>query len=313
MLELEELGVLAARLDFNPDAAVTCSVTTRFSKCYQFEGHLPTLLNFFSLLHQQSRGSLLRGSLIVFAEDCIWSDLARCSQKAPILAFGSALNDPYSILMPDPAFIGSRGHSEDRARIEEMHKIFPWNLKQPTVFWRGTSTGSGLTGDDWKEVPRIALCLKAKEIGDNRKIDCGISKLISFSKPEHEKRIVELDILKGYVPFEEFLKYRYQVDVDGFANAWISCFSKLASHSLTLKVESTQRQWYYHRLQPWKHYIPLASDLSNLGEVLTWLPSHDAEAQQIAENAASLMSSITFESETSDLLQLLSQILARQI
>lgn len=313
MAELEELKVLAATLQFNCDASITVTVTKKFSERCNTEGHLPALLDFFGGLHRETGGKLFSGSIIVWAEDCFWENLSHFSRRVPILAFGATTSEKHCLLMPDPAFLSSKGYSKERSAIEEMNQIFPWHMKQPTIFWRGNSTGPGLTDDDWQKVPRIALCLKAKEINDTRAIDVGLSNLTPFSKPEHETRILDLDIVRGFVPFFDFLKYRYQIDVDGFANAWISCFTKLASHALTLKITSTQRQWYYDRLVPWKHFIPVAEDSTNLREILDWLRNHDAEAHTIADNAFSLTSDITFTSESKNMIQLLCAVLARQV
>lgn len=313
MAELDELKVLAAAVQFNEDASIAVTLTKKFSERYQVEGHLPVLVRFFGSLHRETGGELFRGSIIVWAEDCLWEGLPKFSQRVPVFAFGIPINDTHSFLMPDPAFISSGGYSQERATIEEMNGIFPWHMKQPTVFWRGASTGAGLGYDNWRNVARIALCLRAKAINDVRVIDVGFSNIIALGNPDHEKRILELGLLKGFVPFADFLKYRYQVDVDGFANAWISCFTKLASHAVTLKISSSLRQWYYSQLSPWQHFIPVQADASDLIEIIEWLRAHDSEAHAIAENAFVLMSGITLQSESKTMVRLLAAVLARQV
>tara|TARA_Y100000389_G_C17411550_1_gene491222 strand:+ start:6 stop:917 length:912 start_codon:yes stop_codon:yes gene_type:complete len=42
--------------------------------------------------------------------------------------------------------------------------------------------------------------------------------------------------------------------------------------------------WFYD-LEPWKHYIPLKSDLSDLSNIITWCFENEGVAQQIAKNA----------------------------
>lgn len=43
---------------------------------------------------------------------------------------------------------------------------------------------------------------------------------------------------------------------------------QLQSNAAIFKVESAYgfQQWYYERLQPWVHYVPVAADLSDLRE-----------------------------------------------
>ena len=67
-----------------------------------------------------------------------------------------------------------------------------------------------------------------------------------------------------------------------------------------IKVDSQEgyRQWYYDRIRPWEHFVPVKSDMSDLIEKIEWARSHDAEAQAIAANGRAFARSMTFESET---------------
>jgi hypothetical protein len=42
--------------------------------------------------------------------------------------------------------------------------------------------------------------------------------------------------------------------------------------------------WFYD-LVPWKHYIPVKSDLSDLFNIITWCFENESSALQIAKNA----------------------------
>ena len=44
-------------------------------------------------------------------------------------------------------------------------------------------------------------------------------------------------------------------------------------------------QFFYNELSPWKHYVPVKSDLSDLPEKILWAKTHDEEAKLIADNA----------------------------
>ncbi len=311
--DLDAWNILAIAIEFLPNANINCVLTTKLDQRYQSEGHLRSIVTYFSNLHTASGGNIFRGWIIVWAEDCIWDrGEPPSSQRAPIFAFCRDNDDLNTLLMPDPAFIGNVGYRTAREEIEEVSLHLPWERKQPTVFWRGSSSGPGLNGEDWQNVPRIHLCLKAKELNVPMRLDVALSHLIAFDNPLHKQRIVDLDILKEKIPFREFLNYRYQVDIDGFGCAWMSYFKKLASHCLTLKVESKSRQWYYDRLIPWTHYIPIKDDLSDLFEIIDWLPTHDTEAHTIAENAHLLMKNITFEAETLHVVETLLTVLAAQ-
>ena len=59
----------------------------------------------------------------------------------------------------------------------------------------------------------------------------------------------------------------------------------LAGGSLLLKMESQYREHFYRHLEPFRHYIPVRGDLSDLTERVEWARQNDAQAKTIAENA----------------------------
>ena len=51
----------------------------------------------------------------------------------------------------------------------------------------------------------------------------------------------------------------------------------MVANSLVFKQDSTYYEHFYRHLEPWKHYIPLKSDLSDVIEKLKWAKDHDSE------------------------------------
>ena len=45
---------------------------------------------------------------------------------------------------------------------------------------------------------------------------------------------------------------------------------------------SPMKDYFYDRLEPWKHFIPVKTDLSDLKDKVAWANNHPAEAQRIA-------------------------------
>ena len=45
--------------------------------------------------------------------------------------------------------------------------------------------------------------------------------------------------------------------------------------------------FFYAELQPWKHYVPVKADLSDLKARHEWAEAHQAEARAIAELSVS--------------------------
>jgi glycosyltransferase involved in cell wall biosynthesis len=52
-----------------------------------------------------------------------------------------------------------------------------------------------------------------------------------------------------------------------------------------LKTDSIWEQWYYDKLHPWVHYVPVENDFSDLDEKIKWCILHDTECQTIVKNS----------------------------
>ena len=145
----------------------------------------------------------------------------------------------------------------------------PWEVKSPIAFFRGADTGLG---------DRLRLTLFSyhhPELVD-----------ATFNRVEQPEIRAQLDSLGKEIcgaSIEHHFRYKYLFDVDGNASSYSRCRWILLSNSLLLKMESDYCQWYYKALQPFVHFVPIRSDLSDLIDTLDFLKSHDTEARQIAE------------------------------
>jgi len=78
-----------------------------------------------------------------------------------------------------------------------------------------------------------------------------------------------------------FFQYKYQVNIDGTVAAYRFPYL-LAGDSLVFKQNSKYYEYFYNEVEPWKHYVPFKSDLSDLVEKIQWAKKNDAKAQIIA-------------------------------
>lgn len=79
-----------------------------------------------------------------------------------------------------------------------------------------------------------------------------------------ERRVGKENLTSEVVPFETHLKYRYLLTADGFGSPWKRTPSILFTNSLLLKPFSEKVQWFYDKMIPNVHYIPINEDLSDL-------------------------------------------------
>ena len=52
--------------------------------------------------------------------------------------------------------------------------------------------------------------------------------------------------------------------------------------------ETPTKDWFYHLMEPWVHYIPINTDLSNLREQYDWAEANPEKVKMIAEESTKL-------------------------
>lgn len=214
------------------------------------------------------------------------------------LAFSSSRPD--TILVPDPYFYYNDNYDQYRAFVAQWAK--PWHERQNIIFWRGGSGGPRLKEPnpqdplDWECQQRLRLCAAVRKSAHAAMLDVALCHVRTIQEPYLREAIEREGFLKPEVPKDEFLKYRYQVDVDGWTNAW-SLLDKMISGAAILKVQSAFgfRQWFYDKLVAWENYIPVAADVSDLDEVVGWIMAHPDDCARIAGNALALADSVQLQ------------------
>jgi hypothetical protein len=203
-------------------------------------------------------------------------------------------------LIPDVHFWMYRGYFEQRRKFTEAW--VPWRGRVPQVFWRGSTTGAAaITLESLADLPRFRLCSAGNRNDTLRAVlDAKFTEVTqATSAPEATKIAGHLDnlgLLSPYIAQTEFIKYRFQIDMDGNSNSW-SFLLKLMMGSCVLKVGSPWRQWYYNDLQPWVHYVPVEADLADLEERIQWCLDSDEAVQKIADNGMKYASGKVFGTE----------------
>ena len=80
--------------------------------------------------------------------------------------------------------------------------------------------------------------------------------------------------------------YSILIDIEGWGYSGRLKYLLFSNRPILL-VERPHKEFFYKSLKPWKHYIPVNRDLSNLIEMVVWIKGNYLEALQIAENACS--------------------------
>ena len=206
-----------------------------------------------------------------------------------------------AVLVPDPEFFNTNGYAMLRQKLREQR---PWHERNDQIVWRGATTGLGRPIDDdldWHACDvrqRIRMCGILKSLSN---IDAKIYRVVQVPNPEHLlETLKRAEIFGNHVNGLTWLDQKFAIDVDGNTNAWSNLFTRMLYGCCVIKIASPQkfRQWYYHRMVPWKHFVPVRADLADLVEQIDWCRSHPAECREIATASQELALSMTFDSET---------------
>ncbi len=201
----------------------------------------------------------------------------------PLFVMAKNKHNKEQILIPD--FDSVRGKYQILKNQDITKSITPsWEVKKEQLVWRGNSSQTPnknlptILGDS-KCFSRIMLCELSEKFPEH--IDAKITHFV-----DGWEKLPELEHLRGnFIPYNEQLKYKYHMLIDGYTCSYSNSGWKWFSNSLVFKEDSENVQWYYSALKPYEHFIPVKEGLEDLVEKVTWAQSHDAQAKEIAAHA----------------------------
>jgi len=89
-------------------------------------------------------------------------------------------------------------------------------------------------------------------------------------------------------------KFRYQIDLGGAGGTDLAgTLQKLALPGLLFHHMTATKDFLHDWMTPWVHYVPVASDLSDLKDKLAWAESHQDRAKQISDAGTKLVRYLT--------------------
>jgi hypothetical protein len=258
------------------------------SKVYGQPGRIKNLLQ---LLVDQ--GPIPDVDFLYFHEDRIKKSHARRSgYKDPVPIFVSAkdISLPQLILFSDWLYDPTdteNGWNAHISLINALQTQWPWAAKTDQLFWRGSpfdGTHFGMYDfDNWKTIPRGRLVHQSRLHPDL--INAAFSAYPHHCFTQDPERTLREMGPQSYVPIADQLQYKYHLLIDGVTCTFPGTHWKLLSGSVPFKQQSPDILYFYRELIPWKHYIPVRHDLSDLPAKIRWAQEHDAEARAIANQA----------------------------
>jgi hypothetical protein len=234
------------------------------------------------------------------------------ARPGTILAFCS--NHESTILVPDRGFFFSDGYRGDR---EAGSMAPPFMERDAAIVWRGAPSGQGepfadrLDAADPRLRQRVRMCLMLANHAEaaERKVDVGIARSRGLD-PGLAARYEQAGLLRDPVSERSWCGRRYAIDIDGHANAFSNLFRRLLYGCCVIKVASPLgfRQWYYDRLVPWTHYVPVQADLTDLRDAIEWVHDRPSDAERIAAEGRRLAASMDLEAERARVIARLQEV-----
>ena len=182
------------------------------------------------------------------------NDMPLVRADVPVFGFQKKWGDR-AILLPDIDFLRSDNYSAKRFidPIPYKHK------KVSAVFVGGTTGGGTITAKAVKDsaVPRIRSALRFK---GSERVFFTLPKICAVDKPETAEMIRAMDVSGPPLTLLDQYSHRFLISMDGHGATCQRVALALRSQAVLLKYESPHRLFYFDRLVPWQHYIPIFTD-----------------------------------------------------
>jgi hypothetical protein len=181
-----------------------------------------------------------------------------------------------SLLMPDIDFMLSNFY-EGESFIDTNRYM----QKSATAVFAGATTGGRIDVEVArnKSTPRLRA---AAYFDGNPRVDFRLPGITQVASPEAQTMLEALPFCqKPRLPWQQQFRSRFVISIDGNGATCSRVAVALHSNSVLLKYDSNHVLYYFGGLQPWLHYVPVASD-SDIEKILDLESRDPAFFEQIA-------------------------------
>ena len=174
------------------------------------------------------------------------------SAAVPIFSMNKK-DSAHNILLPDTEFFEYDWYRNDR-------DPFSYEAKTLSACFVGGSTGGNLVTRDKirdRAMPRLRA---AEYFRQNPDVMFRISAAANCESPEVELYMREQPWFGPYVPWQDQLRHRFLISMDGNGAAWSRVVRSMRSNSVLLKYESPMVMYYYPALKAGENFLLIRED-----------------------------------------------------
>ena len=214
---------------------------------------------------------------------------------APLLQFGSVFQDdtilPTVRAFPNEHYLSCLKEFSLNTSIQQCNnwvmsyrEDLEWSALIPQVVWRGNAYKFLTSNVDIKyffnqtSIPKASFRPRQEAVR------------MSIEQEKYNRTWLNIRMARnvrrgGLSPFS-MATYKYQIDLGGASGTtWRGTLEKLAMPGLLFHHETPAKDWFYHELKAWKHYVPIRTDLSDLKEKYDWAEANEKRSREISQRA----------------------------
>ena len=217
---------------------------------------------FYALSHSRARGYQMFLDTVA-REHCpeldmplavYVGDAALAAPAVPVFAFQKPRGNR-SLLLPDPDFLGSHFYAaaDERDALDYAEKTC-------TAAFHGATTGGLITADMVRRLDHPRLHAFA-HFRNHPRVTFRLPTIVQCDSEATAAMLRAMGAGDGRTAtWAEQLRHRFLISVDGNGAACSRVARALLSNSVLLKFESPHVLYYFSALQPWRHYVPIATE-----------------------------------------------------
>ncbi len=229
------------------------------------------------------------------------ADRFRAAPAVPVFCFQKTQGSRI-VLLPDLDFLTSNFHAgegfqDTRAYAEKSH----------TAVFAGATTGGMITPEIARNcsLPRLRA---ARFFHGHQRVNFLLPAIVQCTTPEAARLLREMPFCRpGRIDWKAQFNSRFLISMDGNGATCARVAIVLRSNSVLLKYASDEVLYYFHGLQPWRHYVPVDRDESvdRILDLDAWRPGLlESIAQAGADFARTFLTREAATAYTAELLNL---------
>eukprot|EP00002_Diphylleia_rotans_P035675 TRINITY_DN7808_c0_g1_i4.p1 TRINITY_DN7808_c0_g1~~TRINITY_DN7808_c0_g1_i4.p1 ORF type:complete len:502 (-),score=103.04 TRINITY_DN7808_c0_g1_i4:49-1554(-) len=170
-------------------------------------------------------------------------------------------------------------------KIYEQRDNYPWESKKDVAMWRGSPNGiwhfDPYSHGNYHYWPRVRLARLSLHYPDL--VDAAFSGDYGDYPKDPRMPPILANYTRSGMPMKDQMKYKYLILVDGNGSS-DRFHTFLETSSVVLKPFGPYYEYFQNLPTPYKHYIPIEYDFTDLIDKIKWARDNDDAVKRMAEH-----------------------------